>query len=132
MGVFEHFPYTNFHGMNDAWVLKTVKECAAAVDDMETWKEQHQQEYQELKEFMDNINAGNFPDSMYDAMRAWFEANALDLVGSMVKQVYFGLNDEGYFIATIPEQWSDLIFKTTGWDYNTPLQPEFGHLCILY
>lgn len=132
MGVFEHFPYTNFHDMNDAWVLKTVKECKAAVDDMEAWKEQHKQEYQELKEFMDAINAGNFPDSMYDAMRAWFEANAIDLVGSMVKQVYFGLNDEGYFIATIPQQWSDLIFKTTGWDYNTPLQPEYGHLCILY
>ena len=81
---------------------------------------------------MDAINAGNFPDSMYDAMRRWFEANAIDLVGAMVKQVYFGLNDDGYFVVTIPEQWRDLIFKTTGWDYNTPLQPEYGHLCILY
>lgn len=132
MGIFEHFPYTNFHDMNDAWVLRVVKECIATVDNMEEWKSQHQEEYQELKDFMDAINAGNFPDSMYDAMRAWFQANALDLVGSMVKQIYFGLNDEGYFIVTIPEQWSDLIFKTTGWDYNTPLQPEYGHLCILY
>ena len=132
MGVFEHFPYTNFHDMNDAWVLKTVKECAAAVIDMEEWKSQHQEEYQELKDFIDAINAGNFPDSMYDSMREWFQANALDLVGSMVKQVYFGLNDEGYFVAYIPESWGDIIFNTTGLDINIPMQPEYGHLVLSY
>ena len=132
MGIFEHFPYTNFHDMNDAWVLQIVKECKAAVDDLEAWKAQHQEEYQELKDFMDDIEAGNFPDSMYEAMRSWLEENAIDIVGEMVKHVYFGLDNNGHFIVTIPQQWKDLVFKTTGYDYNTPLQTEFGHLCLLY
>lgn len=132
MGIFEHFPYTNFHDMNDAWVLQTVKECKAAVDDMEAWKTQHQEEYQELKDFMDDIEAGNFPPSMYDAMRTWLETNAFNIIGEMIKHVYFGLDDNGHFIVTIPQNWAELVFKTTGYDFNTPLQPEFGHLCLLY
>jgi len=132
MGVFEHFPYTNFHDMNDAWILKVVKECAEAVESMEEWKAQHQQEYEELKQFMDDIEAGNFPQSMYDAMISWLESNALEIVGNMVKFISVGINNNGYITITIPEHWKDLIFKTTGYDYNTPLQPEYGHLCLLY
>jgi hypothetical protein len=132
MGVFEHFPYTNFHDMNDAWVLKTVKECAAAVIDMEEWKSQHQEEYQELKEFMDKINSGELPDTVYEELRTWIETNAIDIIGDLVKSVYFGITDDGYFVAYIPESWSDIIFNTTGLDINLPIQPEYGHLVLSY
>ena len=46
--------------------------------------------------------------------------------------VYFGLTNNGYFVAYIPEAWDKINFKTTGFDFNTPLQPEFGHLVLEY
>ena len=46
--------------------------------------------------------------------------------------VYFGLTDDGYFVAYIPESWSDIHFNTTGYDINLPIQPEFGHLVLSY
>lgn len=30
-GIFEQFPYTNFHDLNLDWVLKTIKECVAEI-----------------------------------------------------------------------------------------------------
>ena len=46
--------------------------------------------------------------------------------------VYFGLTDNGYFCAYIPEAWSDVKFNTTGVDINLDLQPEYGHLVLSY
>ncbi len=132
MGIFEHFPYTNFHDMNDAWVLKTIKECENAVNDLNEWKSQHEIEYQELKDFMDAIEAGNFPDSMYEAMRTWLINNTFDIIGSMIKFITVGITDSGYFVVNIPEQWDTLIFNTTGYDIFPAIQPEYGHLTISY
>ena len=46
--------------------------------------------------------------------------------------VYFGLTDDGYFTAYIPEAWDKISFNTTGFDIDVPLQPEFGHLVLNY
>lgn len=130
--MFNIYPYINQNDLNLDWIISHFKEFLEDISALEDWKQTHETEYQELKDFMDAINAGNFTDSMYAAMTAWFQANALDLVGSMVKHVYFGLNDAGYFIVTIPECWKDLIFNTTGYDIDVALQPEYGHLTISY
>ena len=126
------YPYTDFHEMNLDWIVTVTKDCARIVDDLNQWRAEHEVEYQQLKEFMDNINAGNFPPSMYAAMRTWLEKNALTIVGEMVRFISVGINDNGYFFITIPEKWRDLTFNTTGYDLNTPLQPEYGHLVISY
>lgn len=46
--------------------------------------------------------------------------------------VYFGLTNSGYFVAYLPEQWSDIKFGTTGLDIETALMSEYGHLTISY
>lgn len=35
MGVFEHFPYTNYHELNLDWVVEEVKRCIAKIDDID-------------------------------------------------------------------------------------------------
>lgn len=129
---FNKYPYTDFHELNLDWLLINYKELLDSLAQLDQWVEQHQTEYEELKEFMDQIEAGILPDAVYEKLQTWFYDNAFDLVGEMVKHVYFGLNDNGRFIVTIPTAWKDLIFKTTGYDFNTALQPEYGHLCIEY
>jgi len=36
----------------------------------------------------------------------------VDTIHNIAKFVWFGLNDDGYFIAIIPSSWSDLVFGT--------------------
>ena len=35
MGLFEHFPYTNFHELNLAWLLRDLKAAGAKIEDLE-------------------------------------------------------------------------------------------------
>lgn len=51
---------------------------------------------------------------------------------SIATMVFFGINDNGYFVVNIPKSWRSIRFATTGYDINVPVQPEYGHLCLLY
>lgn len=46
--------------------------------------------------------------------------------------VFFGLTESGYFVTYIPDNWDNLGFATTGMDIEVPLEPEYGHLVLLY
>lgn len=131
LGFFNKYPYTDFHELNLDWVLKTVKDLFAAVQQIDSWMDQHQAEYEELKALYDMIMAGHFPDSIRQAFASWMNANALDLVGEMVKLVIFNITDDGYFVAYIPESWDDILFGTTGYDTIIPGY-DYGHLILSY
>lgn len=131
LGFFNKYPYTDFHELNLDWVLKTVKDLFAAVQQIDGWIDQHQAEYEELKALYDAIIADNFPDSIKQAFADWMNANALDLVGEMVKLVIFNITDDGYFVAYIPESWDDILFGTTGLDTGIPGY-DYGHLVLSY
>ena len=131
LNFFNKYPYTDFHELNLDWVLKTVKDLFAAVQEIDGWMDQHQAEYEELKALYDQIIAGNFPDSIKQAFADWMNANALDLVGEMTKLVIFNITDDGYFVAYIPESWDDILFGTTGYDLGL-LGHDYGHLVLSY
>lgn len=131
LNFFNKYPYTDFHELNLDWVLKTVKDLFAAVQEIDGWMDQHQAEYEQLKALYDDIMSGNFPDSIREAFAAWMEANALDLVGELTKLVIFNITDSGYFVAYIPESWDDIIFGTTGLDIGIPGY-GYGHLVLSY
>ena len=131
MGIFEHFPYTNFHDLNLDWVLRTVKELYNQVSSQSEWIEHHEQQYLELKELYDQIISGNFPPSITQAFETWMSQNALDLVGNLVHMVLFEITDDGHFIAYIPDSWDEITFNTTGYDLILP-DYDYGHLTLTY
>ena len=53
-----------------------------------------------------------------------------ELIAQYIKMVFFGLTDDGYFVAYIPDSWDDIIFSTSQYDDFTTLEPEFGHLIL--
>lgn len=129
-GIFNNeYPYTDFHELNLSWVIKKMKELLDRMATMESWRAQHEKQYQQLKDLYDAIMSGNFPPSIVAAFHKWMEENALDLVGELVKMVFFGLTDDGYFVAYIPESWNDIIFGTTGLDDIIP-GVEYGRLTL--
>ena len=130
MSFFE-FPHTRTYDSDLGWLIKTMKEMAVLVESMETWKEEHEKEYLQLKELYDQVMSGNFPESITNAFTEWMQRNGLDLVGELVKMVFFGITDDGHFVAYIPESWADIIFNTSGYDMITP-DLDYGHLILSY
>lgn len=43
----------------------------------------------------------------------WLDENMEGILTKAVQLVWFGLTDDGYFMAVIPESWSDVKFDTT-------------------
>ena len=68
-----------------------------------------------------------------DNFDSHFDAIASELIEQyLATMVFFGLTDDGYFVAYIPKNWDSIQFNTTGLDINVPIQPEFGHLVLSY
>lgn len=128
-GLFNNeYPYTDFHELNLSWVIIKIKALMDQVKNLEDWRATHEAEYQELKDLYDAVMSGNFPPSIVAAFEDWMYRNAINLVGKLVKHVYFGLTNDGYFCAFIPENWQDVQFDTVS-NFDDPL---FGHLMLIY
>ena len=124
------FPHTRTYDNDLGWLIKQVGSDKEALAALEAWKESAEGSIAELQKLLDDIAAGNFPEEISNAIKNWITANFYDIVGDMAKTVWFGLTEAGYFVAHVPESWNEVVFKTTGYDYITELQPEFGHLVL--
>lgn len=130
MSYFE-FPHTRTYDSDLGWLIKSVKKLIECCEDMQQWRIDHEAEYNQLKALYDAIMSGSFPSEVVTALNKWMAANGRDLVGELVKMVFFGITDDGYFVAYIPEYWDDIIFNTTGYDINLP-DFDFGHLVLSF
>lgn len=126
MALFENVPYTNFQDLNLDYLIRVAKHVEAVADRMDAWKIQHENEYLELKKFMDALKSGSFPDEMEAALRHWCAENVQAIINQAIKQVWFGLTKTGYFVAYIPESWEDITFDTED-DYDSI---NYGHLIL--
>ena len=131
MSFFE-FPHTRTYDSDLGWIIKDTHSLDEAVAAIKQWIIDTQPTIDDLKNLYIQITTGNLPEGMKEGMRIWMEHNALNLVGDLVKMVFFGITNDGYFVAYIPESWNDITFNTTGLDINVPIQPEFGHLVLSY
>lgn len=130
MSFFE-FPHTRTYDSDLGWLIKDYKTLDEFKDAVKHWIEDTQPTIDELNQLLDMIESGNLPEGMQEGIRRWLEVNALDLIGELVKMVIFNITDDGYFVAYIPESWSDIIFGTTGLDLIIPGQ-EYGRLVLSY
>lgn len=129
--MFNQYPYQNLQDLNLNWFLKKFKEILTAVETLTAWKDEHEQEYEDLKSAVDDLESGNWTPEFVNTLIRWYQDHIIDIIGEMVKQVFFGITDDGYFVAYIPESWNDIIFGTSGLD-DFPAGIEFGHLTLSY
>ena len=126
------YPYTNMSDTNLDWLIKTLKTLDRDVSTYVGWKEEHEQEYLELKKIIDDFNDGKFTDEFIKSLKSWIVNNVNDLISYAIKNVWFGLTDSGYFVAYIPDSWNDIIFNTIGYDIDVEDSANYGRLCLSY
>lgn len=122
------YPYTDFHELNADWLISAYKDLLKETDKLDTWKEKHEKEYEELESLVDQLMSGNWPPEFVDTLISWYKDNIIDIMGSMARTVHFGLTSDGYFCAFIPSSWSFLTFDTI----SDPDDPLYGHLVLMY
>lgn len=125
------FPHTHFYDSDLRELLKYVKTLWDKVNSLDEWRNTHEKEYEELKKLYDDLMAGKFTPEMENALYNWTVKNTVEIIGKAIKTVFFGITDDGYFVAYIPDSWSDITFGTTGLD-TFPEGVEFGHLTLTY
>lgn len=125
------FPHTRTYDNDLGWLIKHVKGSDEAIKALEDWKAVADITITELRDLLDALASGTVPEEVATAITKWLSINAKDIVGAMIKNVWFGLTMSGYFVAYIPDSWNDIIFKTTGYDFFTDLQENYGHLVLL-
>ena len=130
MSFFE-FPHTRTYDSDLGWLIKDCKTLDEAVKVLDNWVENTQPKLEDMYNLYLQIMGGNLPESVTIGISKWMEEHGLDLLGSMAKMVFFGINDAGYFVAYIPESWDDITFGTSGLD-DFPVGIEYGHLTLSY
>ena len=130
MSFFE-FPHTRTYDSDLGWLIKDYKTLNDAIDALNHWKEETQPTIDDLAHLYEQLVKGNLPPAMTEAIEVWLRANAGDLLLELIKCVFFGITHDGYFVAYVPDSWSDIIFGTSGLD-DFPAGIDFGHLTLSY
>lgn len=129
MSFFE-FPHTRTYDGDLGWLIKHTASYDEVITTLQNWIDENTPKMEEIYSFIEQLNSGYIPEGMKQAIYQWATLNLLPIVAQTLKTVVFGLDDDGHFVATYSDSWSDIVFNTTEYDIWTPLQTEFGHLTL--
>lgn len=86
------------------------------------------EEVEQLKRELQNLKDGRLLRYYIDQIYEWIQTNMRELMSAAVKQVYFGLSDDGYFVAYVPDSWREITFDT-GTVYG---RTDYGRLVLRF
>lgn len=130
MSFFE-FPHTRTYDSDLGWLIKRVNSYDEAFKALDEWAEKTEASVKDLESFKTALESGDLPEGVEKALYDWAAIHLVDLISAAIKMVFFGINDDGYFVAYIPDKWSEIIFGTSGLD-TFPSGVDFGHLTLTY
>lgn len=81
----------------------------------------------DLEAELEKVKKGDYVSLYLESIINWIDNNLQCLVSRIVKFVCFGLTQDGYFCAYIPQTWKFLNFDT-GMNYSD--KQTYGHLII--
>lgn len=66
----------------------------------------------ELEQIFTKFKESGFNDYYREMLEKWLDENMERIISRAVKFVYFGLTNDGYFCAYIPDSWDEITFDT--------------------
>lgn len=130
MAFFE-FPHTRTYDSDLGWIISRINSYDDTIQALNDWIETNTPTIDDLVAFKDALESGDLPAGVQQGIEAWLSTHG-EVIAAIVKNVWFGLTNAGYFVAYVPDSWSDIKFKTTGLDINLALMPDYGHLVLQY
>lgn len=125
---FANYPYQNLNDLNLDYVLSVAKKAVETLRDLDGYADR----IVELENAIKKLENGDLTPELMKSILDLVQSNIIDLVGNMVKFVFFGLTDAGHFVAYIPDPWKELVFRTTGYDIEIEGVTDYGRLVLLY
>lgn len=109
-------------------LCKNFHKMVCYVDNMADVQNLTSEEVEQLQADFEKFKESGFEDYYEQQLEAWVNANVANIFEQYAKLVLFGLDDEGHFVAYIPESWSDIWFDTIA-DYQ---DPNYGCLVLCW
>ena len=131
MAFFE-FPHTRTYDSDLGWLIARVNSYDETITALNAWIEENTPKIEDLEAFKEALESGNLPDGVAEGITTWLTTHLAEVLSALIKNVWFGLTDAGYFVAYVPDSWNDITFKTTGFDIILALMPDYGHLVLQY
>lgn len=88
----------------------------------------NREDIDELEKLFEQFKESGFDDYYAEQVEKWIDEHLEFIYDHTIKQIYFGLTDDGYFVAYIPESWDDITFDTI-MNYS---DANYGSLTLSY
>lgn len=82
----------------------------------------------EVAKTLNTLQAGGWFDLYASELEPWINENMERIISTAIKMVFFGLTDDGHFVAYIPDSWDDIQFDTV-LNYQNE---NYGRLVLRY
>lgn len=105
---------------------KDVQHMGELLQKFDITLEEHDNAIKDLQNELEKIKNGEYMSVYIEALAKWIDENLQELVKKIVKYIFFGLTNDGYFCAYIPNSWDFLKFDTI----LEPNSPLYGHLIL--
>lgn len=126
------FPHTRTYDSDLGWLIRQVNSYDDVIKVLNDWIAENQPKIDDFEKLYEMLISGDLPLGVQEGIFKWCSENIADILGSIVKNVFFGLTQDGYFVAYIPDSWDDITFNTSEMDIFLPNVPEYGHLILSY
>lgn len=109
-------------------MCRLIQNLIEGLDANDKQTEKNRLAIEELKQLFEEFKEHGFDDYYAAQIEQWIKDNLLLLWKTFAKQVFFGLTNDGYFCAYVPDSWSDIKFDT-GMEYG---KNTYGRLSLRY
>ena len=93
-------------------LARMLDKLAAYSDGIAATQTEFDAELERLANEFEKFKESGFEDYYIEQIDGWIQENAATVFQLLAKQVFFGINDAGYFVAYIPDGWEDIEFDT--------------------
>ncbi len=113
-------------------LCKVIKILNNSLEDINILKEEIENTNSALDEFKEEVK-----NQFEELVNGTWIHGTIPYLEELLKQyipvaIFFEINNDGYFVANIPETWDEIQFNTTGYDYPEINGVGYGHLVMSY